>query len=366
MKRLRLRQMKPQKNLIVYTQSRLRYRNVLRKACCKVVGAVEAMTDRGRVAATRTLFFAWVERRNPIVAALLRLYVLLAGCCPGERGTVYASGFSLQWLMQTIFDDDQDEHIQECRIEWAMQAVNAVLPPVTYANWPVWERVVAQAQVCARLLEECEVDLLGVAHFFGQVGWYLIECNCYADAEPLLKRAVAIHEEKLGSTHLDTCSSLNKLAVLFKCQGRYEEAEPLYWRVLAMREEHLGPMHPDTACSLNNLAYLYECQERYEEARPLYQRALVICEEQFGPAHSTTAISLNNLASLYDSLGEYRDAGLLYQRSLKICEEHLGCTHIMTQLVRSSYALLVQKLAEEMCFEEGAGEMRSPVPLLFV
>jgi hypothetical protein len=45
--------------------------------------------------------------------------------------------------------------------------------------------------------------------------------------------------------------------------GRYAEAEPLIRRSLAIREEVLGQDHPNVARSLNNMADLYERQNRY-------------------------------------------------------------------------------------------------------
>ena len=85
--------------------------------------------------------------------------------------------------------------------------------------------------------------------------------------------------------HPNTANSLNNLALLYHEQGRYAEAEPLLQRALHISEQQLGSEHSDTASSLNNLAGLYESQGKYVEAEPLYQRALVIRERQLGPAH---------------------------------------------------------------------------------
>jgi hypothetical protein len=47
------------------------------------------------------------------------------------------------------------------------------------------------------------------------------------------------------------------LAALYENQGRYADAEPLLKRSLAIREKARGPDHADVAQSLNNLASLY-------------------------------------------------------------------------------------------------------------
>ena len=162
----------------------------------------------------------------------------------------------------------------------------------------------------------------------------------YQEAEPLVKRALAIYEKALGSDHPNAASSLNNLAVLYVSQGRYEEAEPLHRGALAIYEKALGPDHPDTASSLNNLAGLYNSQGRYEEAEPLYRRALAIREKALGPDHPDTASSLNNLATVYDSQGRYEEAEPLYRRALAIREKVLGPDHPDTASSLNNLAVL--------------------------
>ena len=55
-------------------------------------------------------------------------------------------------------------------------------------------------------------------------------------------------------------ASLNNLAMLYHARGQYAEAAPLLARALAIREKVLGPNHPDVAQSLNNLGELYRAR----------------------------------------------------------------------------------------------------------
>jgi tetratricopeptide (TPR) repeat protein len=71
-------------------------------------------------------------------------------------------------------------------------------------------------------------------------------------------------------------SDLNNLALLYGHQGRYADAEPLLKRALAIWEKALGPEHPQVAMSLNNLASLYQDQGRYAEADELDARVKMI------------------------------------------------------------------------------------------
>jgi hypothetical protein len=65
--------------------------------------------------------------------------------------------------------------------------------------------------------------------------------------------------------------------------GRLAEAEPLMKRALAIDEAAFGPDHPDVATRLNNLAGLLQATSRLAEAEPLWRRALHIDEAACGP-----------------------------------------------------------------------------------
>jgi len=49
----------------------------------------------------------------------------------------------------------------------------------------------------------------------------------FSEAEALLKRALAIDEQSLGSDHLEVASDLNNLAMFYGDQKKYTEEEPL-------------------------------------------------------------------------------------------------------------------------------------------
>ena len=65
--------------------------------------------------------------------------------------------------------------------------------------------------------------------------------------------------------------------------NRLEEAEPLMRRALAIDEQSYGPEHPKVATDLNNLAQLLQATNRLEEAEPLMRRALAIDEQSYRP-----------------------------------------------------------------------------------
>ncbi|MBO0756798.1 MAG: CHAT domain-containing protein, partial [Bradyrhizobiaceae bacterium] len=149
----------------------------------------------------------------------------------------------------------------------------------------------------------------------------------YAEAEPIMKRVLAIDEKALGPDHPDVSRDLGNLAALYQAQGRYAEAEPIMKRALAIDEKALGPDHPDVGRYLNTLAALYLNQGRYAEAEPLYMRALAILEKALGPDHPNVGTDLNNLALLYQAQGRDAEAEPLYKRAIAIDEKALGPDH---------------------------------------
>jgi len=149
----------------------------------------------------------------------------------------------------------------------------------------------------------------------------------YKEAEPLMKRALAIDEASFGKDHPKVATDLNNLAQLYQDTNRLSEAEPLMKRGLEIEEKSKGKNHPHVAIQLNNLAQLYQDTNRLAEAEPLMKRALAIDEANFGKDHPKMATDLNNLATLYQDTNRLAEAEPLMKRVLEIFEKSLGKNH---------------------------------------
>ena len=148
----------------------------------------------------------------------------------------------------------------------------------------------------------------------------------HAQAEPLLKRALAIREA-LSPDDPNVASSLDNLAGLYRMQGQFAQAELLLKRALAISEKALGPDHRNVAHSLNRLAELYFAQGQHAQAEPLQKRSLQFLERTLGPDHPEVATSLNVLGGICQALGQHAEAELLFKRALAIREKALGSDH---------------------------------------
>jgi tetratricopeptide (TPR) repeat protein len=146
----------------------------------------------------------------------------------------------------------------------------------------------------------------------------LKDTNRLQEAEPLMRRALAIDEKSYAPEHPNVATDLNNLAQLLQATNRLEEAESLMRRALAIDEKSYGPEHPNVATDLNNLAQLLQATNRLEEAEPLMRRALAIDEKSYGPEHPNVAIRLNNLAGLLQATNRLEEAEPLMRRDLII------------------------------------------------
>lgn len=192
-------------------------------------------------------------------------------------------------------------------------------------------------------------------------GLVAFQLRDYGKAEESFQAALK-EAEKFGKNDSRLATTLNHLALARKAQGKYAEAEPLLERALEIRERTLGPEHPGVGTILNNLAEVYRSQGNYGEAEPLYRRAIEIDEKAQGPEHPSVAVDLNNLAVLYRGMGRYAEAESLYRRALTIWEKALGPNHTEVAGALENYARLLRLMGrgdEAEKFETRARAIRS-------
>jgi hypothetical protein len=130
--------------------------------------------------------------------------------------------------------------------------------------------------------------------------------NRLGEAEPLMRRALAINEASYGADHPAVARVLNNLAQLLQATNRLGEAEPLMRRALAIDEASLGKDHPVVAVRLNNFAQLLKDTNRPAEAEPLMRRALAIFlafQRDTGHAHSNRDTVIANYRRLLAVMG---------------------------------------------------------------
>jgi tetratricopeptide (TPR) repeat protein len=242
---------------------------------------------------------------------------------------VTAESISVHRLVQAVIRDGLDQHQQERWIAIAARLLEAAFPdprddPDT---WSDAAALVSHALGVVGHLENSNAYPEMAVSMLNRVGAYSRERAEYSEAKPLLERALALAEKRLGPDRPDTALSLRNLAEVLREQGDLTGAQALHDRAVRVYETCLGPDHPDTAESISYLARILRAQGDLTRARSLFERALAVYEARFGPDDSRTAWSLSNLANaLYDQ-GDLDGARPMYERALGIDEVCFGPDH---------------------------------------
>lgn len=162
------------------------------------------------------------------------------------------------------------------------------------------------------------------------LGLALESQGLYDQAEPLLRDAVELSTDLLGTGHPQTLASMNNLALLHESQGQFDRAEPLYLLPIEVLTSTLGAAHPRTISVINNLAYLYMLEDRPAEARASFEQAYTGFAAAVGPEHQDTLKSLNNLGRAQRRLGDLDAAEATISQALEARRRVLGPKHIDT------------------------------------
>ena len=273
--------------------------------------------------AVRLLLEETVQKRAPQTVreglAELAAYSLLSK--DGETGTVH------RMVQEVVRGRIPEEHRREW-IERALLLVDGFSPTEAgdVRTWPVWNVIRSHATEVTDRADRAGITN-STARLMNNLAFLLYAKGLYAEAEPLLRRALTIDENSLGQDHHNVAVRLNNLAQLLQDTNRLAEAEPLMRRALTIDENSFGQDHPNVAIRLNNLARLLQDTNRLTEAEPLLRRALKTYENSFGQDHPNIARFLNNLTALLTTTNRLEEAEPLMRRALKIDEDSFGQDH---------------------------------------
>lgn len=178
-------------------------------------------------------------------------------------------------------------------------------------------------------------------------GVRLTQTRNAAEAEDLLRRALALAEEKLGADHPSTAACLNNLGDFLSQNGRLDEATDVLGRAVAAEERAHGPESFHTGTALNNRALALRRLERFDEAEPLYRRVLAIFEREHGPEAIEVAGVLNNFAQVLQHTGRSGEAEPVMRRVIALFEKHFGANHPHVAIALNNLARLLAATGRE-------------------
>jgi tetratricopeptide (TPR) repeat protein len=97
---------------------------------------------------------------------------------------------------------------------------------------------------------------------------------------PLYREMTQTLETELGPNHTEVAIALWRLADQLYCLGDYDEAEPFVRRALAIAETGQGPEHPRYWSFMRLLALLLKERGRFDEAETLLRRLVRVRENE--------------------------------------------------------------------------------------
>ncbi len=213
-------------------------------------------------------------------------------------------------------------------LERSLHWINAAFvgEPSDVRTWPTLEPFVPHTTAVVRHADQIAVTE-PTTLLMSKLAALLFTKAMYAEAETLMRRALAIDKQSYGAEHPDVAIDLNNLASLLMATNRLDEAEPLMRRALTIDEQCYGVEHLKVAIRLNNLAQVLKAMNDLVEVEPMMRRALSINEQVFGGQHSTVAATLNNLAVFLLATNRLTEAEPLMRRALAINEYAFGAEH---------------------------------------
>jgi hypothetical protein len=161
----------------------------------------------------------------------------------------------------------------------------------------------------------------------------------YADAEPLLRRAVHMRAAASGRDSAELIPAVDSLAYVEFGLQKYVEAEALYNRLLGLWAGNAGQDHPMVALTLDKMAEFYSAQQRYAEAEKVAYEALSIRAKTF-------IASLNQTGRVLLMDGKLEDAEDLYRRTVQIGDQAKAPDEVMDPPLRI-YAELLRKMKRD-------------------
>lgn len=179
---------------------------------------------------------------------------------------------------------------------------------VVQALWS--DRRHAESELLLRQAEDAAAtgpgpDSLTMAWVLRLRGWFSQQRRQHEQAIPACRRALAIHEARLGADHPDTIVCVEELAGILFHAARFDdptsrdESEVLSVRAINARKA-AGRVDAELAERIRDLAVRHYWVGRYADAEPLLLEALRLQTRILGSDHPATARTAQWLANMYN------------------------------------------------------------------
>lgn len=189
-----------------------------------------------------------------------------------------------------------------------------------------------------------------------QKGALLAAVDEFEAAADVLQRSLSIWNHHGQSRALDRVRTQHRLAYVLRRQGYYRRSEALHHNNVQTRQAMLGASHPETLQSQKRLGITLHNQGKYDAAETMYRQAVRGQREVLDAPHPQLAVSLNSLGALYMNQGRFQEAEPLLREALGMRRALFGETHETVALTMNNLAMTLRDRgalnAAESLFEE--------------
>ncbi len=206
-----------------------------------------------------------------------------------------------------------------------------------------WDSALARLESAARMAREIHSVELETFAVRGMGNAWLDSGNI-AQAEPLLRRAVALSETIEPPDPTETGDALACLGFLYRMEGKPGLAEDALVRALEIKRGVLGDGHPQLASILQMLADVSSGTGDFESARRYTRQSIDILTSHFGEDSVAAAVALANSAEIEVRAQNFESARNSYQRALVSLRRYRADAAPLLPGVLERYAALLKRM----------------------
>lgn len=134
-----------------------------------------------------------------------------------------------------------------------------------------------------------------------------------AEAEPLIREALAMDRKMFGEKHNYVAASLNNLALVLRLKGDLDEAERVGLQSLAVNRSLFTAENTSIALDLNDVGNVMALRGTLDSAIIFLRESRAQFEHLVGPVHLNTLVTSGNLARALREHGDTREAEQIFR-----------------------------------------------------